>query len=110
MQMAAATPAMLPVPTVAASAVQRAWKGEIEGVDWPHYVMAIATSDDLVHWSEPEVVYKDGKPFGNHYNALFPDDKVSAPNVLPSLEFSILNNHNGTDVTRYPAKIVKKES
>ena len=28
--MAAATPAMLPVPTVAARAVQRAWKGEIE--------------------------------------------------------------------------------
>ncbi|MBR2445842.1 MAG: hypothetical protein IKB28_04145 [Clostridia bacterium] len=88
----------------------KAWKGEIEGVDWPHYVMAIATSDDLVHWSEPEVVYKDGKPFGNHYNALFPDDRVSAPNVLPTLEFSILNNHNGTDVTRYPARIVKKES
>ena len=55
------------------------------------------------------MVYKDGKPFGNHYNALFPDDTVSAPNVLPSLSFSILNNHNGTDVTRYPARLIKKE-
>lgn len=71
-------------------------------------VVQIATSKDLVNWSTPEIVYKDGKPFGNHYNAIVPDDKVSQPNVLTSNKFSMLNNHNGTDVIRYPVEIIKK--
>lgn len=71
-------------------------------------VVQIATSDDMIHWSKPEVVYKDGNPWGNHYNAFVPDDKVSPPNVLTSNKFSYLNNHNGTDVMRYPIELIKK--
>ena len=40
MQMAEATPAILPVPTVAASAVQSAWNGEIE----PFSLLCLITS------------------------------------------------------------------
>jgi len=84
-------------------------RGQIPGLDGKRKVMQIATSTDLVHWSEPETVYKDGMPWGNHYNAIVPDDAVSQPNILTSNSFSILNNHNGTDVIRYPVKLVRTE-
>ncbi len=71
-------------------------------------VMQISTSEDLIHWTKPELVYKDGKLWGNHYNAIVPDDKVSQPNIITENKFSILNCHNGTDVMRYPAEIIKK--
>lgn len=84
-------------------------KREIPGLDRKGKVMQIATSKDLIHWSKPELVYQNGLPWGNHYNAIVPDDKENQPNVLASNEFSILNNHNGTDVMRYPAQLRRKK-
>lgn len=78
------------------------------GEDGRGRVMQISTSKDLIHWSEPEIFYKDGKPWGNHYNAFIPDDKVNQPNILAANEFSLLNNHNGTNVIRYPVKLMKR--
>ena len=54
-------------------------------------------------------VYQDGKPWGNHYNAIVPDDKINQPNIIASNEFSILNNHNGTDVARYKVELRHKD-
>ena len=82
--------------------------GAIPNVDKKGRVMQIAVSHDLLHWSPPELVYKDGRPWGNHYNALVPDDTEHQPNVLSSSSFSILNNHNGTDVLRYPALLRRR--
>ena len=81
---------------------------KIPGLDEKAKVMQISTSEDLIHWTKPELVYKDGKLWGNHYNAIVPDDTVSQPNILTENKFSILNCHNGTDVMRYPAEIIKK--
>lgn len=78
------------------------------GMDQKRKVMQIAVSKDLIHWSEPEIVYHNSKVWGNHYNAIVPDDKVDQPNILSSNTFSILNNHNGTDVIRYRAELIKK--
>jgi hypothetical protein len=83
-------------------------RGEIEGVNERRQVMQVSMSEDLIHWSEPQIMLRDGKPWGNHYNAIVPDDTVSQPNILTSDRFSILNNHNGTDVERYSAKLVRK--
>ena len=88
--------------------IAKVMNGAIDGVDARGKVVQISTSKDLIHWSTPEIVYKDGKPWGNHYNAIIPDDDKSQPNVLTSNKFSILNNHNGTDVIRYPVELVKK--
>lgn len=85
-----------------------AMKGKIPGLDKKRKVMQISTSTDLIHWSEPELVYKDGEVWGNHYNAMVPDDTVYQPNILSTNRFSILNNHNGTDVIRYPAELKRK--
>lgn len=85
-----------------------AMHGELGDLEEGFKVMQICTSDDLIHWSEPEVVYKDGKPWGNHYNAIIPEDKVNQPFILNSNSFSILNNHNGMDVIRYRTTIEKK--
>ena len=65
-------------------------------------------STDLVNWTEPVVLYHEGKPFGNHYVAAVSHDNVNQPNVAVGDEISFLLNHNGTDVTRHPAKIVEK--
>jgi hypothetical protein len=70
--------------------------------------MQLSISEDLIHWSEPQVMYRDGLPWGNHYNAIVPDDTTAQPNVLTENTFSILNNHNGTDVDRYSARLEKK--
>ena len=86
-----------------------AMKGEIAGLDEKARVMQIATSSDMIHWSKPEIVFVDGRPWGNHYNAIVPDDKVNSPGVLTSNSFSILNNHNGTDVIRYPAQLRRRD-
>lgn len=84
------------------------YDGSIPNVNAKRQVMQISTSTDLIHWSDPEVVLKDGLPWGNHYNAIVPDDTVSQPNILTSNKFSILNNHNGTDVDRYSAELIRK--
>lgn len=81
---------------------------KIPGLDEKAKVMQISISDDLIHWSKPELVYNEGKLWGNHYNAIVPNDKVHQPNILTENQFSILNCHNGTDVMRYQVEIVKK--
>jgi hypothetical protein len=83
-------------------------RGAILNTDEMGKVMQISVSDDLINWSDPEIVYKDGLPWGNHYNAIVPNDTKNQPNVLSSNEFSILNNHNGTDVIRYSAKLIRR--
>ena len=83
-------------------------KCEIPGLDKYGRVMQISTSKDLIHWTKPELVYHGGAPWGNHYNAIVPNDTVNQPNILGSNEFSILNNHNGTDVMRYSARLVHR--
>ncbi len=83
-------------------------KGKIEGLDKKGKVTQISTSKDLVNWSEPEIVYQNDLPWGNHYNAIISDDKDCQPNILKSNKFSILNNHNGTDVMRYKVELVRK--
>ncbi len=67
--------------------------------------LELRTSDDLLHWSEPILVEREGKIFGNHYQTIMPEN-VGMPQVIGD-EFSILTCHNGTDVLRYRAKIEK---
>ena len=71
-------------------------------------VMEVRTSDDMIHWSEPVIAQKDGSDFGNHYVAMVSDDTVNQPNVIEGETFSILSNHNGTDVLRFPSKFIEK--
>jgi hypothetical protein len=70
--------------------------------------MEVRTSKNMLHWSDPVNVMQNGKEFGNHYVAIYPNDAINQPNVLNGDEFSILTNHNGTDVIRYAAKIVSE--
>lgn len=68
-------------------------------------IMEVRTSKDMLHWSEPVRVEYEGKTFGNHYMAIVSDDADGQPNIVKEDTFSILANHNGTDVKRYMAKI-----
>ncbi|MBE6557496.1 MAG: hypothetical protein E7661_00545 [Ruminococcaceae bacterium] len=66
-------------------------------------VMLIRESCDLLSWSEPMTVEKNGVPFGNHYCAMVACGRNALPQVVSGDEFAILLNHNGTDVVSYPA-------
>ncbi len=66
-------------------------------------IMEIRISDNLINWSEPIRATKDGNLFGNHYVAMVSDDTTNQPNVIEGDTFSILSNHNGTDVLRFPS-------
>ena len=82
-------------------------KGKIPDADAKGKVVQIATSSDLIHWSKPEIVRQNGKPWGNHYNAIVSDSKVGQPFILSKNTFSFLTNHNGTDVLRFQAKLTR---
>jgi hypothetical protein len=78
------------------------FKGVVEDV------MQIRESDDMIHWNEPIIANKDGSDFGNHYVAMIEDGTVGQPNVIEGDSFSILTNHNGTDVNRFVSKFIDK--
>ncbi len=82
-------------------------QGKIEGLDGQYKVAQFCVSEDMISRSEPKIFYKDGRPFGNHYNAIISDDKECQPNILKSNDFSVLCNHNGSLVSRYKSKFVK---
>ena len=71
-------------------------------------IMEIRTSKDLIHWSEPTRFIYEEKEFGNHYVAMVAEDNINQPCEIDGDEFSILSNHNGTDVMRYKAKFTEK--
>lgn len=55
--------------------------------------MELVTSKDLVNWSEPVSFKKDGKKFGNKYNALVPSDDKSPVSTIEEDDFIILTNN-----------------
>jgi len=57
------------------------------------------TSFNMIDWSEPMELLRDGKRLGNHYNALVSITKTGYPNVIGK-EFYLLSCHNGTDVKK----------
>ncbi len=64
-------------------------------------IMELRTSKDLIHWSEPIQVEKDGKLFGNHYNTICSDSQTEQPYTFEK-EALLLTCHNGTDVLQFP--------
>ena len=64
-------------------------------------------SDDMTNWSEPITAMYNGKVYGNHYSAIAPNGDNSAAAVIADDDFSILSNHNATNVTRYFAHLEK---
>ena len=71
-------------------------------------IMEVRTSKDLVRWSEPTRFLYKGKEFGNHYVAMVAEDMKNQPCEIDGDEFSLLTNHNGTNVMRYKAKFAEK--
>ena len=71
-------------------------------------IMEWRVSDDMIHWSEPMKVERNGRPFGNHYMAIVSEEVGTYPNVIEGDEFVILTNHNGTDVDRQNARFELK--
>ena len=62
------------------------------------------TSTDLIHWSEPFEIEKNGKLIGNHYNALVSLSDKENSYVIDD-ECYLLSCHNGTDVKKMKISI-----
>lgn len=71
-------------------------------------VMEIRTSYDLINWSDPVAVKNDGKPFGNHYQAITSLHCKGNPYIVDGKDFTVLTCHNGTDVTAFDFSAKKK--
>ena len=74
-----------------------------------NHVMEVRESDDMIHWSEPVQLTREGQLFGGHYVGLYSPDTVGSPSVLSGDGIAILlAAGNGTDLTRFDATIEKK--
>ena len=60
--------------------------------------MEVRTSQDMINWSEPVSFEKDGKRFGNHYQAIISYHGNGNPSVVTGNSFTVMECHNGTDV------------
>ena len=63
-------------------------------------IMEIRESHDMIHWSEPVHVLRDGSEFGGHYVGMYWVDDGEQPFVISDDTVAILRNGNGTDVIR----------
>ncbi len=70
------------------------------------HALEMRVSNDLTNWSEPVVLHKDGKPFGNHYCAFY-SDNPSDSHWESGNSFILQLNGNGTDVLAYKVKFEK---
>jgi len=68
-------------------------------------IMKVWESDDMLHWSEPVTLTRDGGDFGGHYCGMYARDTQAQPNIIADDELLILTNGNGTDVTKQAARI-----
>ena len=68
-------------------------------------IMEVRESDDMLHWSEPIRMTRDGEDFGGHYVGFYSDSAAGQPFVIEGDTLAILRNGNGTDVTRCYARI-----
>lgn len=60
--------------------------------------MEVRTSTNLTDWSVPVSYTKDGRKFGNHYQAIISPHATGNPAVIPGHDFTVMDCHNGTDV------------
>lgn len=70
--------------------------------------MEVRTSGNLTEWSAPTFFKKDGKKFGNHYQAIISPHATGNPAVIPDSEFTVMDCHNGTDVKCHDFTFQKK--
>ena len=70
--------------------------------------MYLRTSFDLVNWSEPIALEKEGEPIDHKYYAILSNETDSQPYHLKGNKFSILSNINCRTSTHHTATFTKK--
>ena len=67
----------------------------------------LRTSRDLINWSEPILLTKDGEPLHNKYFAILSNEKDSSPYHLKGNEFSVLSNDMCRTSVHHKVKLAK---
>lgn len=80
----------------------------IVGEKYVSDLMVWRTGNDLINWSEPIKVERNGKHWGNHYVAVCDTTTSGQPFIVKGNEFCILSNHNATDVLYSAVRLTKK--
>lgn len=71
--------------------------------------LELRTSTNLLSWSEPISVEKDGKRFGSHYHGIMSCGGNGFPQILNNDKFTLLLGHNGTDVVAFDFTMTEYE-
>ena len=71
-------------------------------------IVSVRFSKDMLSYSEPLKLYRDGVRFGDPYSQFTSIDDTSPVSVIEGDEFAVLTNPNGGDMLYTAAKIVKK--
>ena len=76
-----------------------------------HHVMEVRESDDLIHWSAPVQLNRDGEPFGGHYVGIYSDAKEGQTFVLTEDKGVVLSCiKNGSDITKCQLTLTKSSA
>ncbi|MBR2343951.1 MAG: hypothetical protein IKA64_06845 [Clostridia bacterium] len=70
--------------------------------------MHLRTSTDLINWSEPITVEKDGTPIENKYFAILSNETDAQPYHLKGNKFSVLSNTHCRTSVHHTATFTKK--
>ncbi len=70
-----------------------------------NHIMEVRESEDMLHWSVPVQLTREGELFGEHYVGLYDSGTQNQTNVIEGDTAVILTNGNGTDVTRYEVEL-----
>jgi hypothetical protein len=70
-----------------------------------NHIMEVRESEDMLHWSAPVQLTREGELFGEHYVGIYDSGTQNQTNVIEGDTAVILTNGNGTDVTRYEVEL-----
>ena len=71
-------------------------------------IVSVRMSKDMLSFSEPLALYRNGQRFGDHYSQFVGIDEKLPVGVIDGDEFAVLTNTNASDMLYTSAKIVKK--
>lgn len=71
-------------------------------------IMEVRESEDMLHWSAPVKLVREGELFGGHYVGLYEPGTEGQTFTVSGDDMVVLTNGNGTDITRYDVRIESK--
>lgn len=72
-------------------------------------ILELRSSRNMLEWSKPVAVLKEGEKFGSHYHGLISEGGKGTAYAFDGDTFTLLLGHNGTDVEIYDIRLCADE-